>query len=40
VELAFYKSGSFRIEDVLWPSAVTDEHIKRNAFTGTAVSII
>ncbi|EPQ6906689.1 head decoration protein [Citrobacter freundii] len=39
-ELAFYKSGSFRIEDVLWPDAVTDEHIKRNAFTGTAISIV
>ncbi|MEH4988347.1 head decoration protein [Enterobacter asburiae] len=39
-ELAFYKSGSFRIEDVLWPSAVTDENIKRNAFAGTAISIV
>ena len=39
-ELAYYKSGSFRIEDVLWPDAVTDEHIKRNAFTGTAISIV
>ncbi len=39
-ELAFYKSGSFRIEDVLWPSAVTDDHIKRNAFTGTGISIV
>ncbi|EJG5923460.1 head decoration protein [Salmonella enterica] len=39
-ELAYYKSGSFRIEDVLWPSAVTDESIKRNAFAGTALSIV
>ena len=39
-ELAFYKSGSFRLEDVLWPSAVTDENIKRNAFAGTAISIV
>ncbi len=39
-ELAFYKSGSFRIKDVLWPSAVTDDHIKRNAFTGTGISIV
>lgn len=39
-ELTFYKSGSFRIEDVIWPDAVTDEHIKRNAFAGTAISIV
>lgn len=39
-ELAYFKSGSFRIEDVLWPEAVTDEAIKRNAFTGTAISIV
>lgn len=39
-ELAFYKSGSFRLEDVLWPSAATDENIKRNAFAGTAISIV
>lgn len=39
-ELAFYKSGSFRIEDVLWPAALTDESKKRNAFAGTAISIV
>ncbi|ELJ6256226.1 head decoration protein [Klebsiella oxytoca] len=39
-ELAFYKTGSFRIEDVLWPDAVTDDSIKRNAFAGTAISIV
>ena len=39
-EVAFFKSGWFRIEDVLWPSAVTDENIKRNAFAGTAISIV
>ncbi|WP_251277092.1 head decoration protein, partial [Enterobacter hormaechei] len=39
-ELTYHKSGSFRLEDVLWPSAVTDENIKRNAFAGTAISII
>lgn len=39
-ELVFYKSGSFRIEDVLWPDAATDENIKRNAFAGTAISIV
>ncbi|WP_313228153.1 head decoration protein [Leclercia sp.] len=39
-ELTYYKSGSFCIEDVLWPSAVTAENIKRNAFAGTAISIV
>lgn len=39
-ELTFHKSGSFRIEDVLWPSAVTNENKKRNAFAGTAISIV
>ena len=39
-ELCYYKSGSFRIEDVLWPAAVTNENIKRNAFAGTAISIV
>ncbi|MEN0581924.1 head decoration protein [Phytobacter palmae] len=39
-ELCYYKSGSFRYEDVLWPTAVTDENIKRNAFAGTAISIV
>ncbi|ELW9440213.1 head decoration protein [Pluralibacter gergoviae] len=39
-ELTFFKSGSFRIEDVAWPDAITDESIKRNAFSGTAISIV
>ena len=39
-ELTFYKSGSFRIEDIHWPYAVTDDSIKRNAFAGTAISIV
>lgn len=39
-ELTFYKSGSFRIEDIHWPDAVTDDSIKRNAFAGTAISIV
>ena len=39
-ELTYYKSGSFRIEDVLWPSSLTDESKKRNAFAGTAISIV
>ncbi|BDH46395.1 head decoration protein [Salmonella enterica subsp. enterica serovar Choleraesuis] len=40
VELTFYKSGSFRYEDVLWPEAATDEAKKRNAFAGSAISIV
>ncbi|MCS3433696.1 head decoration protein [Klebsiella sp. BIGb0407] len=38
--LNVYKSGSFRIEDVLWPAAVTDENKKRNAFVGTGISVV
>ncbi len=39
-ELCFFKSGTFRIENILWPSEVTDENKKRNAFAGTAISIV
>ena len=38
--LTFYKSGSFRYEDVLWPEAASDETKKRTAFAGTAISIV
>lgn len=38
--LTYFKSGSFRIEDVLWPTVVKDEHKKRNAFAGTTLSIV
>lgn len=38
-QLTFYKSGTFRIEDVIWPSAAADDAVRRNAFTGTAISI-
>jgi hypothetical protein len=38
--LTYYKSGTFRLEDVLWPTAVSAEHKKRNAFVGTAISIV
>ncbi len=30
--LTFYKSGTFRYEDVLWPEAASDEAKKRTAF--------
>ena len=39
-ELTFYKTGTFRYQDVLWPEDVTDESKKRNAFAGTAISIV
>lgn len=38
--LNVYKSGSFRIEDIIWPEELTDESKKRNAFVGTAISIV
>lgn len=38
--LTYYKSGTFRLEDILWPEAVTDESKKRNAFVGTGISIV
>lgn len=38
--LTFYKSGTFRYEDVLWPDAASDETKKRTAFAGTAISIV
>ncbi|WP_129950584.1 head decoration protein [Escherichia coli] len=38
--LTFYKSGTFRYEDVLWPEAASDETKKRTAFAGTAISIV
>ncbi|HEJ7174546.1 TPA: head decoration protein [Serratia marcescens] len=36
--LTYYKSGTFAIESLLWPEGVTDP-MKRNAFTGTAISV-
>jgi hypothetical protein len=39
-QLTFYKSGSFRIEDVLWPESLQDDTKKRNAFAGTPISIV
>lgn len=34
----FYKSGTFDITLIIWPAGVTDAK-KRNAFTGTAISV-
>lgn len=39
-KLTYYKSGTFRSEDIKWPEGVTDEAIKFNAFVGTTVSVI
>lgn len=38
--LTYYKSGTFRTEDVLWPAAVSDETLKQNAFVGSGISVI
>lgn len=38
--LTFYKSGTFRYEDVLWPEGCQRRDEKRTAFAGTAISIV
>lgn len=40
MELNYYKSGSFRLEDIQWPAAAVDENLKRTAFAGTSISVI
>lgn len=37
-ELTFYKTGTFRFEDVSWPSGANIV-TRRNAFAGSAISI-
>lgn len=37
--LTYYKSGTFRTEDLLWPAAVSDEALKQNAFVGSGISV-
>lgn len=39
-QLTFYKSGTFRYEDVQWPSGAASEVKKRNAFAGSSISIV
>lgn len=39
-QLTFFKTGSFRIEDVLWPAAAATDNVRRNAFAGTSISIV
>lgn len=35
----YFKSGTWRMEDLVWPEGITDA-MKRNAFTGTAISVV
>lgn len=37
--ITYYKSGTFRTENVLWPQGISDI-LKQNAFTGTGISVI
>ena len=39
-QVTYFKSGSWRLEDIQWPHGVSDEHLKRNAFVGTALSVM
>lgn len=39
-QVAYFKSGSFRLSDIQWPSAVTEDDKKRTAFVGTALSVV
>lgn len=36
--LTYYKSGTFRTEDLKWPAGVTEDR-KKSAFAGRAVSV-
>jgi hypothetical protein len=36
--LPYFKSGTWRSEDLLWPEGVS-ESLKMNAFAGTAISV-
>ncbi|VEA68466.1 Bacteriophage lambda head decoration protein D [Serratia rubidaea] len=38
--ITYYKSGTFRVEDVKWPESVKTDEMKFNAFAGTSVSVI
>lgn len=39
-QVAYFKTGSFRITDIQWPTGVTEEEKKRTAFAGTALSVV
>lgn len=36
----YYKTGTFRVEDVVWPATATTDAVKFNAFAGTSISVI
>lgn len=38
-KITYFKSGTFRVEDVKWPAAATTDELKFNAFAGTAISV-
>ncbi|KAB8307254.1 head decoration protein [Erwinia endophytica] len=37
--LTYYKTGTFRIEDLVWPADVAED-VQRNAFAGTSCSVV
>ncbi|ULF55729.1 head decoration protein (plasmid) [Serratia marcescens] len=38
-KITYYKSGTFRVDDVQWPEAATTDELKFNAFAGSAISV-
>ncbi|CAI2537726.1 head decoration protein [Serratia ficaria] len=38
-KITYYKSGTFRVEDVQWPDAAATDELKFNAFVGSAISV-
>ncbi|HEJ8022142.1 TPA: head decoration protein [Serratia liquefaciens] len=38
-KITYYKSGTFRVEDVQWPEAAATDELKFNAFVGSAISV-
>lgn len=38
--LTYYKTGTFRAEDIAWPPTANTDALKFNAFTGTSISIV
>ncbi|HFK7187621.1 TPA: head decoration protein [Serratia odorifera] len=38
-KITYYKSGTFRVDDVQWPAAVASDELKFNAFAGSAISV-
>lgn len=38
--VTYYKTGTFRVEDVVWPDAANTDALKFNAFAGTSLSVV